>query len=697
MAAASWICLLLPLASAVGITLAGTAIPRRVAGYVSTGTTMGAFVAAIVAFADMAGKSASHRGAATTSWTWLSAGPYHFGLTLLTDQLSIVMMLIVTGVGSLIVAYSVGYMDGEDEERRFFAYMSLFVFSMLLLVQGGNLLLLLAGWGMVGLSSYLLIGFYQERESAVKAAKKAFVMNAFGDATMALALFLLIQHTGKLDYAGVFAASPHGGAVANLIALGLLGGAVAKSAQIPLHTWLPDAMEGPTPVSALIHAATMVTAGVYLIVRCHPLFENAYVIEDLAAGLGAATLLMAGLIALVQTDIKRVIAYSTMSQIGYMFVGAGLGAYPNAMFHLMTHAFFKALLFLAAGIAIHAVVGEQDIRKLAGVGKLMPFTKWVFLVGSLALVGIFPFAGFFSKDAIIASALDHGWYGDVIYVACLAGAFLTGIYAFRLFFIVFTGEPSAFAREHFHSPSRPGGAGLDALDGRHARPALGRRRPAPVRADLAPALDLARPGRSPARRGDEHPGVGHVRARDRDRPRRHRSRMGDLRREAHRRRRVRCALLREEVLLGRAVRPDLVPHRRSRRARLLRTRRGAADRRLDHRSHRRGRARLARAVGRAERARPLVRARARRRARHPHRRLPGGALMIDDDAHRRSRSLGALLVAIAPLSSYWLGSLAALISLVEVGVWITAVGEVRLRRRRRCSSTSAHRGSPTCR
>jgi NADH-quinone oxidoreductase subunit L len=450
MAAAAWVCLLLPLASAVAITSGGTAIPRRIAGYVSTVTTMGAFAAAVVAFADMAGKGESHRGTTTTSWTWLSAGPYHFGFTLLTDQLSIVMMLIVTGVGSLIVAYAVGYMDGEDEERRFFAYMSLFVFSMLLLVQGGNLLLLLAGWGMVGLSSYLLIGFYQERESAIKAAKKAFVMNAFGDATMALALFLLIQHTGRLDYAGVFAASPHGGAVANLIALGLLGGALAKSAQIPLHTWLPDAMEGPTPVSALIHAATMVTAGVYLIVRCHPLFENAYVIEDLAAGLGAATLLMAGLIALVQTDIKRVIAYSTMSQIGYMFVGAGLGAYPNAMFHLMTHAFFKALLFLAAGIAIHAVVGEQDIRKLAGVGKLMPFTKWVFLVGSLALVGIFPFAGFFSKDAIIAASLDHGWYGDVIYGVCIVGAFLTGLYAFRLFFIVFTGEPSAFAREHFH-------------------------------------------------------------------------------------------------------------------------------------------------------------------------------------------------------------------------------------------------------
>jgi NADH-quinone oxidoreductase subunit L len=450
MAAAAWICLMLPLASTVAITLGGTRTSRRLAGYISTATTMGAFAAAVVAFVQLLGESPEERQHLTTSWTWLSAGQYHFGFTLLTDQLSIMMMLIVAGVGSLIVAYSVGYMDGEDEERRYFAYMSLFVFSMLLLVQGGNLLLLLAGWGMVGLSSYLLIGYYQERASAIAAAKKAFVMNAFGDATLALALFLLIQHTGHLDYASVFSSSPHGGAVANLIALGLLGGALAKSAQIPLHTWLPDAMEGPTPVSALIHAATMVTAGVYLIARCHPLFENAYVIQDLAAGLGAATLLMAGLIALVQVDIKRVIAYSTMSQIGYMFVGVGLGSYPNGMFHLMTHAFFKALLFLSAGIAIHAIVGEQDIRKLAGIGKLMPFTKIVFLIGSLALVGIFPFAGFFSKDSILASALAAGWYGQVLFAAGMVGALLTGIYAFRLYFIVFTGEPSAFAREHFH-------------------------------------------------------------------------------------------------------------------------------------------------------------------------------------------------------------------------------------------------------
>src|SRR4051812_38592416 len=466
MNAAAWTCLVLPLASAVAITLCGTRISRRLAGYVATTAALGAFAAAVVAFVIMLGESPDERAHATTSWTWLSAGPYHFGFTLLTVQLGGMMMLVVAVVGWLIVAYSVGYMDGDDEERRYFAYSSLFVFSMLLLVQGGNLLLLLAGWGMVGLSSYLLIGYNQERPSAIAAAKKAFVMNAFGDATMALALFLLIQHTGQLDFAGVFAKAPQGGAVANLIALGLLGGAVAKSAQLPLHTWLPDAMEGPTPVSALIHAATMVTAGVYLIVRCHPLFENAYLVQDLAAGLGAVTLLMAGLIALVQTDIKRVIAYSTMSQIGYMFVGAGLGAYPNAMFHLMTHAFFKALLFLAAGLVIHAVVGEQDIRKLAGVGKLMPVTRILFLIGSLGLVGIFPFAGFFSKDSILAAALDRGWYGILIWVVGIVGAFLTGLYAFRLYFIVFSGEPSPFAREHYTRTT--GGKGPSRCSGRSA-------------------------------------------------------------------------------------------------------------------------------------------------------------------------------------------------------------------------------------
>src|SRR5204862_2000460 len=359
------------------------------------------------------------------------------------------MMLIVSGVGFLIVAYSIGYMDGDDEERRYFAYMALFVFSMLLLVQAGNFVILLAGWGLVGLSSYLLIGFWHDRPPAVAAAKKAFIMNAIGDATMALAFFLLIQHRNTLNFPPALHVGPGHGWLVNLVALGLLGGAVAKSAQIPLQTWLPDAMEGPTPVSALIHAATMVTAGVYLIVRTHALFEAAPRVEELAAGLGAATLLVAGLIALVQTDIKRVIAYSTMSQIGYMFLGAGLGAYANGMFHLMTHAFFKALLFMAAGIVIHALAGEQDIRKMGGLGKLMPFTRWCFLIGSLALVGIFPFAGFFSKDSILAAAMDRGWYGYVLWVAGLAGTLLTGLYTFRMYFVVFGGRRSAFVREHF--------------------------------------------------------------------------------------------------------------------------------------------------------------------------------------------------------------------------------------------------------
>src|SRR5213075_555972 len=348
--------------------------------------------------------------------------------------------------------YSIGYMDGDDEERRYFAYMALFVFSMLLLVQGGNLLLLLAGWGMVGLSSYLLIGYWHERPSAVAAAKKAFVMNAIGDATMALAFFLLIKKAGSVEF-GILGGQ-YSSTVATLVALGLLGGAVAKSAQLPLQTWLPDAMEGPTPVSALIHAATMVTAGVYLIVRTHPLFELAPKVQDLAAGLGAATLLLAGLIALVQVDIKRVIAYSTMSQIGYMFLGAGLGADANAMFHLMTHAFFKALLFMAAGIVIHSLAAEQDIRKMGGVRRMLPKTYWAFLIGSLALVGIFPFAGFFSKDSILAAAMDRGTYGYILWVAGLIGTFLTGLYTFRLFFIVFGGEPSPFAREHFHALRR---------------------------------------------------------------------------------------------------------------------------------------------------------------------------------------------------------------------------------------------------
>ena len=448
----SWLCLLAPLAGALLITLAGTHISRTTAAWISTGSVFVGFAGALVALIQVLGESPDERSHLSTAYTWLAAGKFNVGMQILVDPVSLTMMMIITGVGGLIVWYSMGYMHGEDEERRYFAYMALFVFSMLMLVMGGNLLLLLVGWGLVGLASYLLIGFYHDRPEAVAAAKKAFIMNAIGDAAMALGFFLLIAKTGSLDFSTTFAAASDGSlssSTVNLVALGLLGGAVAKSAQLPLHTWLPDAMEGPTPVSALIHAATMVTAGVYLIVRTHPIFEAAPDVQHLAAIIGAVTLLVAGLIALVQWDIKRVIAYSTMSQIGYMFLAAGVGAYGFAMFHLMTHAFFKALLVLAAGIVIHRLGGEQDIRKMGGVRKLMPVTAVFFLIGTLALIGIPPLAGFWSKDAILASALATGGaLGWFLYIAGLIGAVLTGMYALRLYLLVFHGEPSAYVLEH---------------------------------------------------------------------------------------------------------------------------------------------------------------------------------------------------------------------------------------------------------
>ncbi len=460
MTAAAWLALFSPLGAAVALAVLGDRISRSRAGLLVSGSVLVSFVSSAYVLARLLSEHPEERSHVSTLWTWLSAGDLQVGFEILVDPLSVFMMLVVSGVGFLIVSYATGYMRGDEEERRYHAYKALFVFSMLLLVQSGNLLLLLVGWGMVGLSSYLLINFWHQRRSAVAAGKKAFIVNAFGDATVALGLFLVIQRVGALDFASVFGSAEakigRSSTVAVLIALGLLGGAAAKSAQVPLHTWLPDAMEGPTPVSALIHAATMVTAGVYLIARTHVLFELAPVVLHTAAVLGGVTLLVAGVIALVQTDIKRVIAYSTMSQIGYMFVAAGVGAYGAGMFHLMTHAFFKALLFMAAGLVIHALAGEQDIRRMGGLGRELPRTTRVFLIGTLALAGVPPLAGFFSKDEILANTLDGGPLGIVLFVFGVAGAFLTAMYAFRLLFVVFRGKQSGHVQHHLHREPHEG-------------------------------------------------------------------------------------------------------------------------------------------------------------------------------------------------------------------------------------------------
>jgi NADH-quinone oxidoreductase subunit L len=448
----AWICLFAPLAGVATLTVAGSRISRAAAAWAGTLFAFVALAAAIGELIAMLGEGASERAHTFTAWTWAGSSTFHVPLAVLIDPLSVTEMLVVAGVGAVIVMYSIGYMHGDVKERRFFVYMDLFLFSMLLLVMADNFVLLLAGWGLVGLSSYLLIGFWHERPEPVAAAKKAFVMNAIGDVGIAIAIFFMVRDLGTTDYGAVFSSASHhwakGSGDADWVALGLLLGAVAKSAQIPLHTWLPDAMEGPTPVSALIHAATMVTAGVYLVARAHPLFENAPNVQALVALLGVATLLMAGVVALVQTDIKRIIAYSTMSQIGYMFTAVGIGAYSAGMFHLLTHAFFKALLFLGAGVVIHALGGEQDVRRMGGLGTALPKTKWLMWIGTVALIGFWPL----SKDGILASGLEKGGAtATIVWVGGLAGAFLTGIYATRLMRLTFYGERSRYATEHLHT------------------------------------------------------------------------------------------------------------------------------------------------------------------------------------------------------------------------------------------------------
>jgi NADH-quinone oxidoreductase subunit L len=393
--------------------------------------------------------------------TWIRAGSFQADFAFYLDQLSLVMLLVVTGVGFLIHIYSVGYMWEEGGFYRFFAYLNLFMFFMLTLVLASNYLLMFIGWEGVGLASYLLIGFWFTKDSAASAGKKAFIVNRVGDFGFLIALFLLIKHFGSLNFDQVAQSirplSPEIGGAGLLTAIGLLlmVGAAGKSAQIPLYVWLPDAMEGPTPVSALIHAATMVTAGVYMVARSHVIFERAPMALTVVAIVGTLTALFAATIGVTQTDIKKVLAYSTVSQLGYMFIACGVGAFSAAIFHLLTHAFFKGLLFLAAGSVIHAVSGEQDMRQMGGLRTKIPWTFWTMTIGTFAIAGIPPFAGFFSKDEILWRADQASW---VYWAIGLFTAFLTSFYMFRLWFMTFFGEYRG-AAESSDQHSEPHGHG----------------------------------------------------------------------------------------------------------------------------------------------------------------------------------------------------------------------------------------------
>jgi NADH-quinone oxidoreductase subunit L len=391
-----------------------------------------------------------------SSIPWIAVSGFHVDFAFTVDHLTLIMLAIITGVGFLIHLYSVGYMAHEEGYWRFFAYLNLFMFFMLVLVLASSFLLLFVGWEGVGLASYLLIGFYFTKDSAANAGKKAFIVNRIGDFGFLLAMFLLVAHYGTLSFDAIFAnvaASPLTGGFFTAVALLLVLGATGKSAQIPLYIWLPDAMEGPTPVSAFIHAATMVTAGIYMIARCHVLFAHSPTALTVVAIIGAATALLAATIGLVQHDIKRVLAYSTVSQLGYMFLACGVGAYSAGIFHLMTHAFFKGLLFLAAGSVIHALSGEQDMRNMGGLRKRIPITFWTMTAGVFAISGIWPFAGFFSKDEILYQAfLSPNPLHLLLWFVGLLTAGLTSFYMFRLWFKTFFGDARFEQHGSTHAP-----------------------------------------------------------------------------------------------------------------------------------------------------------------------------------------------------------------------------------------------------
>ncbi|MGZ5495347.1 MAG: NADH-quinone oxidoreductase subunit L [Candidatus Aminicenantales bacterium] len=457
MAELFWLIPLIPGASALVLLIFGRRFSRAWVAFQASLAVFASLVLSITAFLRLAHPGQGASRLAKTLITWISSGLFSSSISFQLDQLSAVMALVVTGVGFLIHVYSAGYMADDKGYSRYFAFLNLFTFFMLVLVMASDIVLMFVGWEGVGLCSYLLIGFWFDRPAASKAGMKAFVVNRIGDAAFIIAILFLLATVGRADI-GAINAAPGAGVLSptlvTLIAILLFVGATGKSAQIPLYVWLPDAMEGPTPVSALIHAATMVTAGVYMVCRLSGLYAASATASSVVAWVGAITAIFAATIALVQNDIKRVLAYSTISQIGYMFVGCGVGAYAAGMFHLVTHAFFKSLLFLAAGSVIHALGGEQDMRRMGGLRKKLPVTFPVFLVGALAISGVPFLSGFFSKDAILTSAFAGGHYA--LYAFGLAGAILTAFYMFRLIYMTFYGEERASLAPgvHVHEPPR---------------------------------------------------------------------------------------------------------------------------------------------------------------------------------------------------------------------------------------------------
>ena len=441
-----WLIPLLPFTGFVLNATLGRKLPRAAVAAVALVFTLVPGIIVGMLWKEMYFSSAAHPLVlSVVSRPWIAVTGFQVNFAFAVDHLTLIMLSIITGVGFLIHIYSVGYMALEEGYWRFFAYLNLFMFFMLVLVLSSSFLLLFVGWEGVGLASYLLIGFYFMKDSAANAGKKAFIVNRIGDFGFLLAMFLLIAHFGSLSFGDVFSkisASPLSGGFLTTIALLLVLGATGKSAQIPLYIWLPDAMEGPTPVSALIHAATMVTAGIYMVARCHVLFDRSPAALTVVACIGAATALLAATIGMVQQDIKRVLAYSTVSQLGYMFMACGVGAYSAGIFHLMTHAFFKALLFLAAGSVIHAMSGEQDMRVMGGLRKRIPITFMTMTAGVFAIAGFPGFSGFFSKDEILYQAFTSGSpVGKLVWAVGVLTAGLTAFYMFRLWFKTFFGAP----------------------------------------------------------------------------------------------------------------------------------------------------------------------------------------------------------------------------------------------------------------